>query len=458
MQEPDAGHPTLVIPAKGRSLPSRRLRQRGMGPGLRRGDGGGMRANAPYMRNWNAKGNIMEHAATRKAWLAVLAGGIIMGMSLGVRHAQGIFLLPVTLERGWSREAFGFALALQNLVWGLAQPVTGMIADRFGARLVLAAGLACYGAGLVLMAGTPSAAAYTLSAGLLVGVALSGTAFGVVYGALSRLVAPERRGWALGLAGAVGGLGQFFMVPLAQGLIGALGWAGALTALGVLCALLLPCALPLADRPAARAEGGQKLGAALREAFGHRGFWLLNLGFFACGFQLAFIASHLPAYLMDKGMPANAAVTGLAIIALSNVAGTYACGVLGGLHRRKYVLTALYLARSAAIALFVALPLTTASLYLFCAAMGFIWLGTVPLTNGLLSQVFGVRYIGTLFGFVFFGHQLGAFFGVWLGGRVFDATGSYGPLWAGSIALGLLAALLHYPIDDRALARQPLAA
>lgn len=391
-------------------------------------------------------------------WLVVIAGGLVMGLALGVRHAQGIFLLPVTLDRGWSRESFAFAIAVQNLIWGVAQPFTGMIADRFGSRRVMAGGLLCYAAGLLLMARAPSPAAFTLSAGLCVGIALAGTAFGVVYGALSRMMPPERRSWALGVAGAVGGLGQFFLVPVSQGLIGMLGWAGALTALGIACALLLPCALPIRDRPDLHAAKRQSLSAALREAFSHRGFWLLNLGFFACGFQLAFIASHMPAYLLDKGLSGNHAVAGLAIIALANVVGTYVCGWLGGLHRRKYLLSGIYLARAAAMAAFVLLPLSPWTLYVFCAVMGFIWLGTVPLTNGLISQVFGVQYITTLFGFVFFGHQLGSFFGVWLGGYVFDATRSYDLIWMASIALGVVAALLHYPIDDREIVRYAPAA
>lgn len=383
----------------------------------------------------------------------VVAGGLVMGLALGVRHAQGIFLVPVTLEQGWSRETFGFAIAVQNLMWGLAQPFTGMIADRFGAWRVIAAGLALYGVGLFAMANAASPMAFTLSAGVCIGIALSATSFGVVYGALSRLMPPARRNWALGLAGAVGGLGQFFLVPTAQGLIDSLGWAGALLALALLCALLLPCAWPLDDQPGQAGMHEQSLRAALAEAFRHRGFWLLNLGFLACGFQLAFIAAHLPAYLQDKGLPASTAVAGLAVIALSNVVGTYLCGLLGGLFRRKYLLCGIYLLRSAAMALFVLLPLSSGSLYLFCAVMGLVWLGTVPLTNGLVAQVFGLRYLTTLFGFVFFGHQLGAFFGVWLGGYVFDVTRSYDLIWGVGIALGVMAAALHYPINDREILR-----
>ena len=390
-----------------------------------------------------------------RPWVFVVAGGLVMGLALGIRHATGIFQIPITMDHGWTREAFGFSIAMQNLVWGTAQPFTGMLADRFGALRVIVGGLIFYAVGLVLMSLASTPLEFTLSAGLCVGVALSGTSFGVIYGALSRMVPPERRSWALGLAGAVGGFGQFAMVPITQGLIDQLNWGGALVALAIACAVLLPCALPMQDRSPAKASNlpQQSMREALREAFQHRGFWLLNLGFLACGFQLAFIASHLPAYLLDKGMPGNAAVAGLAIIALSNVVGTYCCGLLGGLYRRKYLLSGIYLLRSAVMALFVLLPLSTWSLYLFCAAMGFIWLGTVPLTNGLISQVFGVRYITTLFGFVFFGHQVGSFFGVWMGGYVFELTKSYDLIWMVGIGLGVIAAALHYPINDQEVER-----
>ncbi len=391
----------------------------------------------------------------RRPWVYVVAGGLVMGLALGIRHATGIFQIPMTMSNGWTREVFGFSIAVQNLVWGLAQPLTGMLADRFGSLRVILAGLIFYAAGLALMSIATTPLAFTLSAGLCLGIALSGTSFGVIYGALSRMVPPDRRSWALGLAGAVGGFGQFAMVPLTQGLIDSLTWSGALLALAVTCAMFLPLALSMRQSTSTTAAHGadQTMREALAEAFRHRGFWLLNLGFLACGFQLAFIASHLPAYLLDKGMSGNAAVAGLAIIALSNVAGTYCCGLLGGLYRRKYLLSGIYLVRSMVMALFVLLPLSTWSLYLFCAAMGFIWLGTVPLTNGLVSQVFGVKYITTLFGFVFFGHQLGAFFGVWLGGYVFDVTKSYDLIWFIGIALGVIAATLHFPINDQEVQR-----
>jgi len=379
-----------------------------------------------------------------------------MGLSLGVRYVQGLFQLPVVADRGWTRESFAFALALQNLAWGVAQPFTGMVADRFGSARVIAAGLVLYALGLAGMAWAATPAAFAWTAGVCIGVALSCTAFGTVYGALNRLLPPERRSAAMGLAGALGGFGQFALVPAVQGLIGGSGWIVAVVVLAVACVAFLPLALPLREGRVVEAEAAAAvpgLAAALREAFGHRGFWLLNLGFTACGFQLAFIATHLPAYLRDKGLqPANA-VAALAIIALANVAGTYAFGLLGARLRRKRVLAAIYLVRTAAMALFVLLPVTPISLYAFAAVMGLVWLGTLPLTNGIVGQVFGVRHIGSLFGLVFFGHQFGSFLGVWLGGAVFERTHSYDLVWLLAMALGVLAAALHWPIDDRALAR-----
>ena len=402
----------------------------------------------------------------RDMWVLVLAGGALMGLALGVRHVQGLFLLPIIAERGWTRETFGFAMAVQNLTWGLVQPFTGMLADRYGSWKVMAGGVALYAAGLYGMTQADTSAAFVWSAGICIGIALSGTTFGVVYGALSRMTDAPRRSRALGLAGAIGGIAQFVLVPAAQGLLVASGWAATLLLLALALAVVLPLALPFQDRIAAPATAGDGANAAggqppllgaVREALGHSGFWLLNLGFLACGFQLAFIASHLPAYLLDRGMRPRDGMTALAIIALANVAGIYLFGLLGGRHSKKYLLAGIYLARTATMALFLLLPLSTPALYLFCAAMGFLWLGTVPLTNGILAQVFGVRYLATLFGFVFFGHQLGSFFGVWLGGLVFELTGSYDPVWFGAMALGVLAAALHWPIDDRQIIRTGLA-
>ena len=390
----------------------------------------------------------------------VVCGGLIMGFALGGRHVMGLFMLPMTMDQGWSREAFAFAIALQNLVWGLAQPFTGMVADRFGSVRVLFAGCLLYGAGMVSMAHAASAVELALSAGVMIGMALSATSFAVVYGALSRIVAPQQRAATLGLAGAIGGLGQFMMVPATQGAIEGFGWMTALVLIAICAAVISPASAVLNDRAdAAPARAGQSLGQAIREAFGHRGFWLLNAGFLACGFQLAFIGNHLPAYLLDKGFGGRTAVIALSLVAVANIAGTYVCGMLGGKFRRKYLLAWIYLLRSAVMALFVALPVSEMTIYPFAFVMGFGWLGTVPLTTGIVSQVFGVKYVTTLFGFVFIGHQLGAFLGVWLGGLVFDLTRSYQPMWAGCILLGVVAALLHMPIDDRGIVRaRPLAA
>lgn len=395
----------------------------------------------------------------KRSWRTPLAivvcGGVIMGLSLGVRHVQGLFLLPMTTERGWTRQDFALAVALQNLVWGLLMPFTGMIADKFGSAKVLLGGCLMYAAGVYLMAHSASVTGLLLSCGLMIGAGLSATSFGTVYGALSRLVAPERRGWALGLAGAVGGLGQFALVPATQGFIGGYGWLVALVILAVVMLAAAPLSAALQEAPHATHEGthGQSLRHALGEAFTHKGFWLLNLGFLACGFQLAFIAGHLPAYLMDKGMSGRSAVIALSLIALTNIAGTYYSGILGTKFRRKHLLAYNYLIRSGVIAAFVLLPLSEWTLYPFSIVMGLLWLGTAPLTNGLVSQVFGVKYLTTLFGFVFVGHQVGGFMGAWLGGLVFDTTGSYDLVWLGAIGLGLLAAALHWPIDDREVAR-----
>jgi MFS family permease len=397
----------------------------------------------------------------REPWVLVTAGGIVMGLALGVRHVQGLFLLPVVTDHGWTRASFALAMAVQNLVWGVSQPLTGMIADRFGAARVVAACLVLYALGLAAMAHAATPGAFVWSAGVCVGVALSGTAFGAVYGAINRLVAPERRSWALGMAGAIGGFGQFVMVPSAQGLIARAGWSAALVALAIVMAMLLPLAWPLRQRPSAApaiAEREQALLPALREAFGHRGFWLLNAGFLACGFQLAFIATHLPAYVVDKGLRPVDGVAALAIVALSNTVGTWFFGWLGATRRRKHLLAAIYLVRTSAMALFVLLPPSAPALFGFAAVMGFVWLGTVPLTNGLVSHVFGIRYINTLFGFVFLGHQLGSFLGVWLGGILFVATHSYDLMWLIAMALGVVSAALHWPIDDRPLARLALPA
>lgn len=401
----------------------------------------------------------MVNNVLRNRWVIVIAAGTIMGASLGVRHVQGLFLQPVIMTQGWSREAFGFALAVQNLVWGIAQPLTGMVADRFGSAKVLFLGLLAYALGLLLMAGASDPKAFALTNGVLIGVALSGTAFGAVYGALSRVFAEEQRAWALAVAGALGGLGQFCMVPFIQRLLAAMDWQSTAVTLSIVMLALVPLAVCLRDSRNIQVSGHLDdtpvpMSGAIRQAFGHRGFWLLNLGFMACGFQLAFIATHLPAYLIEQGLSMQQAGATLAIIALANAFGMYVCAWLGGRLPARQVLSVLYVLRALAMGVFLAVPVTPWSAYLFAATMGFLWLGTVPLTNDVIAQIFGVRYITTLFGFVFLGHQIGGFLGVWLGGWVYDSYRSYDVLWLGSIVIGLVAAFVHWPIDDRPLVQR----
>ena len=392
--------------------------------------------------------------SSRTRWLLVIAAGVVMGGTLGIRNVQGLYLVPVTMDQGWSREAFSLAIAIQNLVWGLTQPFVGAIADRYGAARVIFVGALVYALGLIIMAISSTPLMFTIGSGVLIGFALSGTAFGTIYGALSRLVPPQYQSWALGVAGAVGGLGQFAAVPATHLMIAHTGWVWSLLVLALLMVLIAPLAAVLregASHTDVKPEpvSASDIGQAVRAAMTHRGFTLLNISFIACGFQLAFIAGHLPAYLIDRGMsPADGGVA-LGLIAFGNIFGTYLCGLLGGLWPRKYVLSALYFTRVVIMALFVVLPPTSLNIHVLSLAMGFVWLGTVPLTIGLVSQLFGVRYIATLFGVVFFGHQVGSFFGVWLGGYAFDVTQSYELVWAVSIALGLFAAIVHLPIDDR---------
>lgn len=395
-------------------------------------------------------------AAPRTATLILVCGSIVVSLSLGIRHTFGLFLQPMTQDLAWSREAFSFAIALQNLVWGAGGPVTGWLADRFGAGKVVFGGGLLYAAGVGLMAYSTTPLMFTLSAGVLVGLGLAATTFSVIYGAVGRAVAPEKRAASLALVGAAGSFGQFLLVPIGQQLIGGMGWFAALAGLTFAAAFMIPLSLGTAERtahPGSAAAVAQSAGEALREAFGERAFWLLTLGYFVCGFQVVFIGAHLPAYVLDKGLAANTGMLALALIGLFNIFGTYGFGLAGGRWSKKKLLAAIYLARSAVIVFFLLAPLSPASVAVFAAAMGLLWLGTVPLTNGLLAQIFGVKYLAMLSGFVFFSHQLGSFLGVWLGGFVFDRTGAYDIVWAISIALGVLAALVNLPVDERPLAR-----
>lgn len=388
----------------------------------------------------------------------LICGAAIVTLSMGVRHGFGLWLQPITQEMGWTRENFSFALAIQNLAWGLFGIFAGMAADRFGAFRVLLGGAVLYALGLAGMALSPTPFVFMLTAGLLIGAAQAGTTYAVVYGVIGRQIPAERRSWAMGVAAAAGSFGQFLMVPVEGWLISGFGWQQALLILGAAVLLIMPLALFLrepgfAGGAAPRRE--QTIGQALREAFGYRSFQLLMAGYFVCGFQVVFIGVHMPSYLKDHGLSPQVASYALAIIGLFNVIGTYAAGALGQRLAKRHILAFIYLARSVAIVIFLWAPLTPMSVYIFSAAMGVLWLSTVPPTNAVLAQIFGVAHMSMLGGFVFFSHQIGSFMGVWLGGVLYDQTGSYDIVWYIAIALGLFAALVNLPVRESAIERGP---
>lgn len=386
----------------------------------------------------------------------LLCGGAIIMLSLGIRHGFGIFLRPMTLDLRWPRTTFAFAIALQNLVWGFSQPFVGMVADHFGAGRVLLIGGLCYAAGLALMAQSTSGLELALSTGVLIGLGLSGT-YTIVIGVVGRAFPPGKRSTALGVLTGLASFGQFAMLPYGQALISGVGWWWALLILAANACLILPLAIPLAsDRGTAASASPiqQTVSSALIEARGHRGFWLVILGFFVCGFQVVFVATHLPAFLLDQGMSVDAGMAALALIGLANIPGSFLAGYLGARYPKKLLLSGIYLARAAVIAAFVILPVSETTVYLFAVAIGLVWLGTVPLTSGIVAQIFGVQYLSMLFGIAYLGHQVGAFLGGWLAGYVFDTTGSYQTVWIMAIALSILAAAANALADDRGLERQ----
>jgi len=385
-------------------------------------------------------------------------GGLVLTLGMGVRHGFGLFLQPMSADLHLGRESFALAMAVQNLVWGAMQPFSGMIADRFGTAKVVLAGTVLYVLGLVTMAHATTTLGLVLTCGVLIGIGLSGVTFSVISGVLGRAYPPERRSMVLGISAAAGSFGQFAMVPGTQWLLSHLGWYGALFGLGGIALLMAPLAVALIEKRAAAVHTfRQSAGEAMQEALSHRGYMLLTIGFFVCGFQVVFVGVHLPAYLADKGMPPHVAVTALALIGLFNIVGTYLTGWLGSKVPRKYILSAIYFARAVVIALFIWLPLSAASVYAFAVALGLLWLSTVPPTNSLVAQIFGVRYLAMLSGFTFFSHQIGSFLGAWLGGRLYDHTGSYDVVWWISIGLGIAAGLINLPIDEREIKR-PVAA
>ena len=399
----------------------------------------------------------------------LICGAAIVTLSMGIRHGFGLWLQPITMERGWTRETFAFALAIQNLTWGVAGLFVGMVADRFGAYRVLLAGSLIYALGLATMAIAATPLAFTASAGVLLGIAQAGTTYAVVYGVVGRNIDPARRSWAMGVTAAAGSFGQFLMLPVESALISGVHWAGiaspgvgwqnALFILAVLALLIVPLAVGLKERPLAASTGEQQsIVQALREAFGYRSFQLLMAGYFVCGFQVVFIGVHLPSYLKDHGLTPQVATIALALIGLFNIFGTYAAGALGQHYPKRHLLSAIYILRSIAIVAFLAAPLTAASVYIFAAVMGGLWLSTVPLTNAVVAQMFGVRHFSMLSGFIFLSHQFGSFLGAWLGGKLYDATGSYDVVWGIAVALGVFAALINLPVRETAIHRPAMAA
>jgi MFS family permease len=393
----------------------------------------------------------------RTPTVVLVCGGLVLTLAMGVRHGFGLFLQPMSADLHWGRETFALAMAVQNLMWGLMQPVSGMLADRFGTAKIVLAGTVLYVLGLVTMAHATTPVALVLSCGLLIGTGLSGLTFSVISGVLGRAYPPEKRSMALGISAAAGSFGQFALLPLTQVFISQLGWYGALLALGGIACLMGPLAVGLAEKRATTTHAfRQSAGQALREAMGHRGYLLLTIGFFVCGFQVVFVGVHLPAYLADRGLPPHVAVTALMLIGLFNIIGTYATGWLGSRMPKRYILSAIYFARSVVIALFLWTPISALSVYLFATALGLLWLSTVPPTNSIVATIFGVRYLAMLSGVTFFSHQIGSFLGAWLGGRLYDTTGSYDIVWWISIALGVAAGLINLPIDERQI-RRPIA-
>lgn len=398
---------------------------------------------------------ITQSKLSNRVWIMILAGAVIVTLSMGVRQSFGLFLGPLGLELGVDRQTFGLIVAGQNLLFGLLQPFVGAWADRHGAGKVAVVGAGVYVAGLAVAATATSALGLAVGFGALVGLAMAGCTFTVILGAVGKIVPADKLTLAFGIVTAGGSFGQFLVVPAAQGLLDALDWRWTLLVMGGLIALIVPLALGVAGKPPASIgeQDGPPIGQALKEAFNDRSFWLLNAGFFVCGFHIAFVGTHLPSYIRDQGLPAEVGAWSLALIGLFNIAGSWLWGAWGSKRSKKGLLALLYALRAATIVVFILLPISPASVLVFAATFGFLWLGTVPLTNGLVAQIYGLRHLSALGGIVFLSHQVGAFLGAWLAGVAFDVTGSYGPIWIASIGLGLLAAAANLPIREAPLVR-----
>ena len=383
-------------------------------------------------------------------------GAAIVTLSMGIRHGFGLWLQPITQAQGWTRETFAFAIAVQNLSWGIFGIFAGMVADRFGAFRVIAGGAVLYALGLAGMALSPTGLLFTLTAGVLIGAAQAGTTYAVIYGVIGRNISADKRSWAMGVAAAAGSFGQFLMVPTEGFLISALGWQTALLVLAGAVLLIVPMALGLRESSfasGASIKRDQSIGQALREALKYPSFQMLMAGYFVCGFQVVFIGVHMPSYLKDKGLSPQVAGYALALIGLFNVFGTYAAGVLGQRIAKRKILATIYISRAVVIAVFLAAPLSPASVYIFSSLMGLLWLSTIPPTNAVVAQIFGIQHMSMLSGFIFFSHQIGSFMGVWLGGFLYDRTGSYDIVWYIAIALGVLAALVNLPVRETPIHR-----
>jgi len=387
----------------------------------------------------------------------LLTTGVVLTLSMGVRHGFGFWMQPISQANGWTRETYSLALALQNLLWGAFGPFAGMVADRWGTQRVVIAGAFSYMAGLLWMATVTQPTLFIIGSGVFIGLGLACTAFGAVSGIIGRAAPVEKRSWAFGVSGAASSFGQFLMMPVEQQLISSIGWQHAFYALaGAVFLLMIPMTAFMREPKHAVATGDahQSVGEAMREAMGNRSFMLLVAGYFVCGFQLVFVGAHLPAYLKDKGIATpGVAVMALALIGLFNIFGSFTAGQLGGRMPKRYLLSSIYFARSVVIGLFLLAPLSQWSVYLFAAAIGFLWLATVPLTNGIIAGVFGLKHMSMLAGVVFLSHQVGSFIGVWLGGYLFDKLGSYDVVWGITLGLGIFAGLANLPIDERPLVR-----
>ncbi|WP_186297577.1 MFS transporter [Sedimenticola selenatireducens] len=391
----------------------------------------------------------------RTPLLVIVAGCIIAMIGFGIRSVFGLFLEPMTTAHGWSRETFAIAMAIQNLLWGIGVPIAGALADRYGPMRVLSVGAVIYGLGVWGMAVTDSSMGLHLFGGLLTGLGIAFTAFSLALAAMAKVVGPERRTLVLGLGTAAGSLGQVIFSPLGQQFIANYGWQSALMILAATALLIIPLSLCLPNNQTHTGEAAcdQTLNEALREAMGHRGFVLLTVGFFVCGFHVAFITVHFPSYVKDLGLAPEVGAYALSIIGLFNIAGSFLSGAAGTRWSKKSGLAFIYFTRAIVITALLLAPKTPMTIYLFAAAMGILWLSTVPLTSGIVAQVFGVRYMATLFGIVFFSHQIGSFLGVWLGGRLYDTTGTYDAIWWAGVILGLVAAFIHLPINEHPLPR-----